>query len=216
MNAPNEITVHECSLARSSWDMILNHTAPVFVQLRDQPDFPFGNCMIYFTHIFYKRLFDIHPFAKGMFKNVQSQGRALVQILTIALTSTEDRVLYDQILTQLAHVHNKKGVKAAEYGIVGEVLFWSLRKCLGEEVYNTTLHRIWIKLFSQMLSIIIPIAVQYEVTDGRGQERRFIIKNIPLSEQENLAILRTEEFGHGEDNARRSRSVDMGNTHRIH
>ena len=39
-------------------------------------------------------------------------------------------------------------------GIVGDVLFWSLRKCIGHE-YDFTTHRAWVRIFSAMLKVRI-------------------------------------------------------------
>ena len=42
-------------------------------------------------------------------------------------------------------------------GIVGDVLFWSLRKCIGHE-YDFTTHRAWVRIFSAMLKVrIMPL-----------------------------------------------------------
>jgi hypothetical protein len=41
------------------------------------------------------------------------------------------------------------------------VLFWALRKTLAE-AYTTPVHKSWVKIYSQLLSIIVPAAVSYE------------------------------------------------------
>ena len=46
---------------------------------------------------------------------------------------------------------------------MGQVLFWSLRSCLGKAYYTYEMHIIWIKVYSRMLRIVVPIAVSYEV-----------------------------------------------------
>ena len=82
-------------------------------------------------------------------------------------------------------------------GIVGDVLFWSLRKCIGHE-YDFTTHRAWVRIFSAMLKVriipsltilyltyltytyinyihiyiiqvIVPVALQYELRNGEAQ-----------------------------------------------
>ena len=35
-------------------------------------------------------------------------------------------------LTELAESHCRRGVKSTEYAIFGEVIFWTLKTCLGE------------------------------------------------------------------------------------
>lgn len=48
-------------------------------------------------------------------------------------------------------------------GIVGEVLFWCLKKCVGPSVYTQSAHNAWVKVYSRMLRTIVPIAVAFEL-----------------------------------------------------
>lgn len=48
-------------------------------------------------------------------------------------------------------------------GIFGEVLFWTLKLTVGKEVYDIITHTAWIKIYSRMLFIILPIVVKYEL-----------------------------------------------------
>lgn len=54
-------------------------------------------------------------------------------------------------------------------GIVGEVLFWTLREVLGIEVYTSNVHTIWIKIFCRMLTVIVPVAVAFELKGDIGK-----------------------------------------------
>lgn len=47
--------------------------------------------------------------------------------------------------------------------MVGDVLLWTLRKVMGDEYYTPQLHRIWIKIYSRMLKVLIPAAVSHEL-----------------------------------------------------
>ncbi len=42
-------------------------------------------------------------------------------------------------------------------------MFWTLAKCLGSEFYDKATHRIWVKIFSTMLNVVVPIAVHHEL-----------------------------------------------------
>ena len=58
-------------------------------------------------------------------------------------------------------------------GIVSEVLFWTVRRCLGE-AYTPEVQRIWTKVVSRMLKIMVPCAVAFELqTGGLHQRNRF-------------------------------------------
>ncbi len=48
-------------------------------------------------------------------------------------------------------------------GIFGEVLFWTIKLAVGKTHYDTTTHTAWVKIYSRMLSIILPLAVKYEL-----------------------------------------------------
>lgn len=63
-------------------------------------------------------------------------------------------------------------------GVVGEVLFYVLRLCLGPLVYTYDVHRAWVKVYSRMLKVIVPIAISYELKSGsKLQEERFAVRN---------------------------------------
>ena len=50
-------------------------------------------------------------------------------------------------------------------GVVGEVLFWVMRRCLGE-AYDNPMHHIWVLIVSRMIKIMVPVAVAYELKTG--------------------------------------------------
>ncbi len=66
-------------------------------------------------------------------------------------------------------------------GVVGEVLFWSIRLCTGPSVYTYDVHQAWVKIYSRMLRTMVPLAVSHELRDGSAQEKRFLGDSIGLS-----------------------------------
>jgi len=162
----------EIMLARLKWNMILNNTAPYFITMKGKPGFEQTSCIALFYDSFYNRLFDVHPLAKPMFSaGLKSQGKFLVKMMSLTLNLADQQDKFDEAMVKLAEVHNDRGIKAVEYGVVGEVLFWTLRRCLGPE-YDTRTHKAWVKIFSRMLSVIVPCAVQFEMSSGEAQEKR--------------------------------------------
>lgn len=75
---------------------------------------------------------------------------------------------------------------------MGEVLFWSLRQCLGDDIYSIEAHQAWIKIYCHMLKIMVPLAVAHELQDGSAQEKRFYGSKIGLSNAEQSALSRFE------------------------
>jgi hypothetical protein len=53
------------------------------------------------------------------------------------------------------------GVRAAEFGVIGEVTFWTFRQVLGD-LYDTATHTAWAKIMSKVLDIMVPAAVDIE------------------------------------------------------
>eukprot|EP00607_Mallomonas_marina_P003788 CAMPEP_0182430566 /NCGR_PEP_ID=MMETSP1167-20130531/41685_1 /TAXON_ID=2988 /ORGANISM="Mallomonas Sp, Strain CCMP3275" /LENGTH=190 /DNA_ID=CAMNT_0024615811 /DNA_START=413 /DNA_END=985 /DNA_ORIENTATION=+ len=61
-------------------------------------------------------------------------------------------------LMDLAVKHAKHGVHAIQYGIFGRVLLNTLKSCLLEE-YTDYVNQSWIKVYSFILSVVVPIAL---------------------------------------------------------
>ena len=51
------------------------------------------------------------------------------------------------------------------------MIFWALLKVLAED-YSVDVHRAWVKIFSRMIGIIVPISVGYELQSGQAQKDR--------------------------------------------
>jgi hemoglobin-like flavoprotein len=137
--------------------------------------------MEYWANRFIKRLVEIHPTCQSMFsKTSAKQGRLLMNMISLLIEEVEEesQEKFKKTLQTLAHCHNRVGVRAAECkpiivsscslyafvldSIFGEVLFWTMRHTLGAEVYDASTHTAWVKLYSRMLDIIIPVVVEYE------------------------------------------------------
>lgn len=87
-------------------------------------------------------------------------------------------------------------------GLIGEVLFWTFRKCLGDEIYHVFVHSAWVKIFSQMLKILIPLAISYELIHCNNNNNFFLSRGLDgyvkpgqqqlqLTKEEELALFRT-------------------------
>jgi len=170
---PIDCTKEEHDLAEYLWRLILNDQTPEFLAKKGTEGFPYLSCVTFFYDNFYVRLFDIHPASKSLFKSgMKGQGKFLVIMLSLALSELEKPAQFDKSLLKLTEIHYKRGVKAVEYGIVGDVLFWTLRKVIGEIDYTSKVHRVWVKVYSRMLKTIVPAAVSMELgaSESVGRE----------------------------------------------
>ena len=53
-------------------------------------------------------------------------------------------------------------------------MFWSLDHCLGRQIYTQAVHMAWVKIFSSMLRVIVPVAVAHELASNEAQKKRVI------------------------------------------
>ena len=57
-------------------------------------------------------------------------------------------------------------------GMVGEVLFWVMRRVVGDDHYHNRLHQAWVKVYSRMLRTIVPKAISYELQSGLTENQK--------------------------------------------
>jgi hemoglobin-like flavoprotein len=120
-----------------------------------------------YRELFFTRLFDIHEEAKPLFteKAVRS-GKFLGSVMNLCFTQLQDPKVFRKKIAALAESHCQMGIRTIEYGVIGDVLFWSLHIIL-RDMYTRKVEKSWLRLFSSMLRIIVPIAVGFERDGGR-------------------------------------------------
>lgn len=141
----------------------------------------------------------IYQLCKPMFKSAMSKGSFIHGLLSFLFTILEDKKAFHAKLLQIAGSHCKKGVKAIEYGIIGEVcqfiltnkinkirivlysllllfqvMFWALDHCLGKDIFDANCRLCWVKIFSSMLRVIVPVAVAHELASNEAQKNRVV------------------------------------------
>src|SRR6185503_18545359 len=84
--------------------------------------------------LFYRRLFEIDPRLRPMFKSdMAEQRRKLMQMLTAAVKGLNHLNRLVPIVEDLGRRHAAYGVADAHYDTVGEALLWTLERGLGKE-----------------------------------------------------------------------------------
>lgn len=53
---------------------------------------------------------------------------------------------------------------------MGEVLLYTIKKCIGPKEYTQAVHHGWAKIYSLILDVIIPIVVHFEMTHKETME----------------------------------------------
>ena len=83
--------------------------------------------------LFYRRLFEIDPSLKPMFKDdLAEQRRKLMQMLTAAVKGLDRLEQLVPVVQELGRRHATYGVADAHYDTVGAALLWTLEKGLGD------------------------------------------------------------------------------------
>lgn len=111
------ITADEHFFAEQAWQKIISNDAPAYAAYcAESPQFAekYPSCIRFFSDCFYGRLFDVHPLSRPLFRDLTSQGKFLVKMITLSLSELTDPSKFENILVRLAEVHNHRGVKAVE------------------------------------------------------------------------------------------------------
>src|SRR5215208_7372844 len=86
------------------------------------------------AEIFYRRLFEIAPHYRSMFKHdMKNQGAMLMSTLGLAVGSLKNLEKILPAVQALGRRHAEYGVTAADYQPVAEALLWTLEHYLGED-----------------------------------------------------------------------------------
>jgi hemoglobin-like flavoprotein len=100
--------------------------------------------------------------AESLFKNgIVSQGKSFVKMMSIILSQLLNESKFESLMEKIANSHFQHGVKAVEYGIVGEVLFYTLQLTIGDP-YTVAVELAWKKIYSKVIGRILPICVSLE------------------------------------------------------
>jgi hemoglobin-like flavoprotein len=84
--------------------------------------------------IFYKRLFELDPSLRHLFRHdIEEQATKLMQMLTAAVRLLDRPETLLPVLEDLGRRHVRYGVRDEHYDTVGEALLWMLGETLGPD-----------------------------------------------------------------------------------
>eukprot|EP01039_Chlorochromonas_danica_P007517 gene7517-8314_t len=151
-----------------TWKEIINNRAAEFWRIKKEtPNIPCKSPIQYFGNQFFIRLLEVNPTCKGMFTGgTMSRGETFVKMISFIVDKLEDDDRLARTLETLVNSHCRMGVKAVEFSVFGDVLFFTLKKVLGPE-YTPIAHGGWVKVYSKLLTIMLPkvIAIEYKLRD---------------------------------------------------
>jgi hemoglobin-like flavoprotein len=112
--------------------------------------------------LFYRRLFEIDPTLKAMFKDdMAEQRRKLMQMLSAAVKGLNhvDRLI--PVVEDLGRRHVHYGVEEHHYDTVGNALLWTLEKGLGD-AFTPDVREAWATVYGLLASTMARAAAKAE------------------------------------------------------
>jgi hemoglobin-like flavoprotein len=121
--------------------------------------------LVLFYETFYERLFDVNPESRKLFTgDMAGQGRMLVKVVSSVVGAVKEPEKVREEMKTLAIRHYHYGVRAIQYGMLGDVLFYALEQVLGAG-YTAAHHIAWTRAYCNVLSILVPTAVAIEIEE---------------------------------------------------
>mmetsp|Transcript_1988 Transcript_1988/g.2998 ORF Transcript_1988/g.2998 Transcript_1988/m.2998 type:complete len:211 (+) Transcript_1988:228-860(+) len=160
-----------CALTREQTDLINSHWHEMIAS--GEAARGAGKEQSNFHKVFYGRLFELHPGLQDLFKNdMDKQGNALISMLSEILFMLPASPNLVTELERLAIRHIAYGAVTEHYGVVGEVLLYTLERCSEESRWTDAVKDAWLTAYCVMLMVIIPTTLkELDKKAGKTQAR---------------------------------------------
>mmetsp|Transcript_22032 Transcript_22032/g.22763 ORF Transcript_22032/g.22763 Transcript_22032/m.22763 type:complete len:249 (-) Transcript_22032:116-862(-) len=156
------LTKEDLDTCNNMWNGILHDTIPNYLIQSTKPGFEYNCCRAWFYHTFYNRLRDLHPYTTGLFINgIDTVGVFMVKMISVSFTQLQKKTDFESSMRALAIRHCERGIHANEFVLFGDVLFYSLKYVVGPDLYTQLVDQSWKRLYSSMLTIIIPECIRF-------------------------------------------------------
>jgi hemoglobin-like flavoprotein len=110
--------------------------------------------------LFYRRLFEIDPTLKAMFKDdMAEQRRKLMQMLSAAVKGLNHVERLIPVVEDLGRRHAGYGVEEHHYDTVGNALLWTLEKGLGA-AFTPDVREAWATVYGLIASTMARAAAK--------------------------------------------------------
>jgi len=120
--------------------------------------------------LFYRRLFQLDPRLKLVFRgDMSEQRKKLMQMITAAVKGLDHLEQLVPVLQDLGRRHAGYGVADAHYDIVGQALLWTLDKALGRD-FTPELRHAWTTVYTLLATTMqdaareVPVPVYARVS----------------------------------------------------
>ena len=107
------------------------------------------------AEIFYRRLFEIAPHYRSLFKHdMKKQGAMLISTLGLAVGSLNNLERILPAVRSLGQRHASYGVTAEHYQPVAEAFLWTLEYALGD-AFTPELKAAWVEAYTALATVMI-------------------------------------------------------------
>eukprot|EP01036_Dinobryon_divergens_P039741 gene39741-52446_t len=130
------LTEDDIRLTTTSWRDILACVETNAFQRRKKEDpenFEYLSISLWFFDAFYNRFFETCADARHIFSGERTSGKVIENLISSAFDCGLDQVKIKEVVCKLTCENYVHGIKAAQYGAMGEALLWALDLVLGEE-----------------------------------------------------------------------------------
>lgn len=177
-------------LAKLAWGCIMSaeNTIPFQKRKNDEGNFRSRTSLSWFYEEFLAEFFRTCPSASSYANaDVVVSGKLVAGLLTTVLKYVDDPENLRHQLVNNATNYSHKGVKSEHYSPMGSAMISALEKVVGPSnesgpSFDEPTKAAWYKVYSSMLDIMLPVAVQYEIdqetsTSGPGPWSRQSVSN---------------------------------------
>jgi len=142
------VNSEDITLAKNGWDLLLSGNLPAYIESRSNASDDARDVLPWFSKILYDRLFDVNPISRSLFKDDNKvQVRVISAIIAYALSQLKNPQKFRITMARIGTSHMKMGVTPMQFGIIGDVLFWSLSFAM-RALWTAELRFAWVKIFS--------------------------------------------------------------------
>jgi nitric oxide dioxygenase len=100
------------------------------------------------VHEFYRRLFEIAPDARPLFKTqIDQQAKKFADTLAWVIAHLEDPHELSREMQELGARHDTYGVKPDHYASVGSALIWMFKHALGDR-FTAEMEEAWLEAYA--------------------------------------------------------------------
>ena len=200
--------------ANEAWKRIIESRAQRYTDLKSAPEtqeeFETKSCLMWFYDHFYELSYLHDESSRSLYKgNIKIQSKALVGMIGMILN--QFKVKNAETLTKSLHAVAKghcikRGVRAYQYPIVGEVLLKTFSTCLDEKEWDDETSLAWRQMFSLVLQITLPAAIKEEtlLSSEQQEEAATQLKTHMESTKGGVVLDSTEEKLERSEHARES------------